>query len=348
MKFTLTDEQRMFAEAARTLLADTCTSARLRELMATDEARDPGRWQAIVDSGFTNVLLPDAIGGMGLTDIEFALIAEVAGYFALPEPLVESAGVAVPLLAAIDPHAASLVDAAATIAIQHPLNPFVADADTAAMLLLVDEGGLHLVPAASVKLQREPSIDAWRRLFRVDWTPSHDTRIADAAAAKPLLADAFDRGALFTAAQCLGIAQRCVDLGVAYAKERQQFGKPIGSYQAVKHLLASAQVKIEFARPVVHAAAAQFAQRDVHSRARISQAKLDASEAAELAASTALQVHGAMGYSWEVDVHVFLKRALALTFAWGDPAFHRTRVAARIFGQLVGPDQTFAHEDIHA
>lgn len=348
MNFTLSDEQRMFTEAARTMLADTCTSARLRELMTTDEARDSARWQAIVESGFTNVLLPEAIGGMGLTEIEFSLIAEVAGYFALPEPLIESAGVAVPMLAALDPHAASLANAAATIAIQHPLNPFIADADTAALLLIVDEGSVHLVPAARVKLEREPSIDALRRLFRADWTPSHDSRIADAAKAKPLLADALDRAALFTAAQCLGIAQRCVDLGVAYAKERHQFGKPIGSYQAVKHLLASAQVKIEFTRPVVHAAAAQFAQRDLHSRARISQAKLDASEAAELAARTALQVHGAMGYSWEVDVHVFLKRALALTFAWGDPAFHRARVAARIFRQPVGPDQTFAHEDTHA
>lgn len=347
MNFNLSDEQRMFAETARTLFADTCSSAQLRELMSSGNSRDAARWQAIVAGGFTQILLPESAGGMGLTETEFALIAVIAGYFALPEPLIESAGVAAPLLAALDPHASTLADTAATIAIQHPINPFVADADTAAALLLEHDDAIHRVHPAAVKLTREPSIDPFRRLFRVDWKPSNDSRVASPATARTLLTDALDRGALFAAAECLGIAQRCVDLAVAYAKERQQFGKPIGSYQAVKHLLATAQVKIEFAKPVVHAAAAMFAQRDLHSRARISQAKLDATEAADIAARAALQVHGAMGYSWEVDVHLFLKRALALTFAWGDPAFHRSRVAARIFAQPLGPDQTFAREDTY-
>ena len=159
--------------------------------------------------------------------------------------------------------------------------------------------------------------------------------------------DALDRGALFAAAQCLGLAQRAVHLAVEYAKGRSQFGKPIGSYQAVKHLLASVQVKIEFSRPVLYAAAAQFDHRDAHSRARISHAKLVACEAADLAARTSIQVHGAMGYSWEVDVHLILKRALALSYAWGDPALHRSRVAARIFQHPLGPEHTFSRETTH-
>lgn len=341
MDFTFTEEQLMFAETANTLLADTCTPARLRELMEKGEARDPARWNAIVETGLTLVLLPEAAGGLGLNETDFAPIAEAAGYTALPEPLVESAGVAAPMLAAIDFSAAPLADPSATIAIEHPLNPFVADADTAAALLLHREGEVHLVDPSAVTLTREESIDPFRRLFRVDWSPSPATRLD----ADPLLWDhALDRAALFAAAQGLGLAQRSIDLAVAYAKERTQFGKPIGSYQAVKHHLASAQVAVEFARPVVQAAAADIRHADAQSKARISHAKLVALEAADQAARASIQVHGAMGYSWEVDVHFFLKRALGLTYAWGDPAFHRARIAARIFGQPTGADQTFARE----
>ena len=345
MDFTFSDEQLMFAETAKTLLADTCTPTHLRDLMASGVPRDAARWGAIVETGLPLVLLPEAAGGIGLTETDFAPIAEAAGYAALPEPLAESAGVAAPMLAAIRPDAAVLADPAATIAIGHPINPFVADADTAAALLLADGDDVHLVDPADVTLVRHESIDPFRRLYAVAWTPSPATRVASDPA---LWEEALDRAALFAAAQGLGLAQRAVDLAVAYAKERQQFGKPIGSYQAVKHLLASAQVKIEFARPVVQAAAAEIGHRDAQSRARVSHAKIVALEAADHAARTAIQVHGAMGYSWEVDVHVFLKRALALTAAWGTPYFHRERVMARALGRPTGPDQTFARETDHA
>jgi alkylation response protein AidB-like acyl-CoA dehydrogenase len=345
MDFTFNDEQRMFAETAKTLLADTCSPEHLRKMMTTGEARDEARWNAIVENGFSLLLLPEEAGGLGLSEVDFALIAEQAGYAGLPEPLVESAGVAAPLLAAVNPAAEVLADPTASIAIQHPINPFVADADTAGALLLHHNGAAHLVSPEAVKLTREESIDPFRRLFRVDWTPAAETRISDD---KALWDQALDRGALFAAAQGLGLAQRSVDLAVAYAKERQQFGKPIGSYQAVKHHLASAQVKIEFARPVLQAAAAEFKHDDAFSRARISHAKLVCLEAADFAARTSIQVHGAMGYSWEVDVHVFLKRALALTFAWGEPYFHRRRVGERVFNRATGPDQTFTHEAEHA
>lgn len=345
MDFTFSDEQRMFQETAQTLLGDTCAPEHLRQLLASGQPREESRWNAIVETGLTLVLLPEAAGGIGLSEIDFLAIAEAAGYAGLPEPLVESAGVAAPLLAAAGAGADILADPTATIAIQHPINPFVADADTAAAIILVDGQDIHLVRREDVTLTRQESIDPFRRLFRVDWTPKAETRISSDPA---LLDDALDRAALFAAAQGLGLAQRCVNLAVDYAKERTQFGKPIGSYQAIKHHLATAQVKIEFARPVVQAAAADFANRDAHSRARISSAKFMALEAADVAARTAVQVHGGMGYTWEVDVHFFLKRTLGLTYTWGDPAFHRNRVAARIFSQPLGPDQTFAREVNHA
>jgi alkylation response protein AidB-like acyl-CoA dehydrogenase len=336
MDFTLSDEQLMFAETARTLFADSCTPDHWRKMMERGVARDDARWASIVETGLTLVLLPESAGGIGLSETDFALIALEAGYVALPEPLVESAGVAAPLLAALAPDHAALADPLATIAIAHPINPFVANADSAAAILLERDGAAYLATPDQVTLVAQPSIDPFRRLFSVEWDVANATALGKADWDLAL-----DRAALFAAAQGLGLAQRAVDLAVAYAKDRQQFGKPIGSYQAVKHHLASAQVAIEFARPVVMAAAAEIGHRDVQARARISHAKLVALEAADQAARASIQVHGAMGYSWEVDVHLFLKRALALTQSWGTPAFHRARIAARIFTQPMGPDQTF-------
>jgi alkylation response protein AidB-like acyl-CoA dehydrogenase len=339
MDFTLNDEQLMFAETARTLFADSCTPDHWRKMMEAGVARDDARWAAIVETGLTLVLLPEAAGGIGLAETDFALIAQEAGYVALPEPLVESAGVAAPLLGALAPDHAILTDPTATIAIAHAANPFVANADSAAAILLEKDGETFLATPDQVTLTAQPSIDPFRRLFSVAWDAADATALG-----KGDWDLALDRAALFSAAQALGLAQRAVDLAVDYAKERQQFGKPIGSYQAVKHHLASAQTAIEFAKPVVAAAASEIGAQDVQSRARVSHAKIVALEAADKAARASIQVHGAMGYSWEVDVHLFLKRTVALTQTWGTPAFHRARIAARMFDQPMGPDQTFARE----
>lgn len=340
MDFTLSEEQAMFADTARTLFADTCGPEQWRRQMESGAAHDAARWIAISKTGLTLMLLPEAVGGMGLSELDFALVAEAAGAVALPDPLVEGAGIAAPMLAALAPDHPALADHAATFAIQHPSNLLVADADTASAVVLHRDGHAFVATPDQLRLTRHASIDPFRRLFAVEWDEATPLGTADWALA-------LDRGALFAAAQGIGLAQRAVDMAVAYAQERQQFGKPIGSYQAVKHHLASAQVAIEFARPVMLAAAAQIGQRDAFSRARISHAKIVALEAADLAARTAIQVHGAMGYSWEVDVHLLLKRALALTGSWGTPAFHRARIAERLFTLPAGPDQLFARETDH-
>ncbi|QGP80571.1 acyl-CoA dehydrogenase family protein [Sphingobium sp. CAP-1] len=344
MDFTLNEEQLMFAETARSLFADSCTPDHWRKMMEAGQAIDPARWASIVETGLTLVLLPESAGGIGLSEVDFALIAQEAGYVALPEPLVESAGVAAPMLASLAPEHELLGDPMAAIAIAHPLNPFVANADSAAAIILHDGGEAFLATPDQVTLVAQSSIDPFRRLFRVEWNKANATSLGKGADWDLAL----DRASVFNAAMGLGLAQRAVDLAVDYAKDRQQFGKPIGSYQAVKHHLASAQVAIEFARPVVMAAAADIGHRDAQARARVSHAKLVALEAADKAARASIQVHGAMGYSWEVDVHLFLKRALALTQSWGTPAFHRARIADRLFNQPAGPDQTFARESDHA
>jgi alkylation response protein AidB-like acyl-CoA dehydrogenase len=344
MDFSFSEEQRMTAEVVQGLLADLCQPSDLRRLMQSGDARDEMRWQKLVEMGLQGALVPEDKGGLGLTAADFVLVAEACGYACLPEPLVENAGVTLPLLAALsdDGRCAEVLEHALaggmSVALLHPANPFVLDADTSGAILIAGNSNLNLVAPADVTLTRQPSMDPFRRLFSLEGPLPAESGIGIASDLEQVL----DRGTLFSAAQMLGIAQRAVDLAVDYAKSRNQFGKPIGSYQAVKHLLATAQVKIEFARPVSYAAAASLENFDIHSRARISHAKLAAAEAADLACRTAIQVHGAMGYSWEVDVHFFLKRALALANWWGDAQFHRKRVAARAFDRPLGADQTFA------
>lgn len=353
MQFLFSEEQTLMADAARELLVDECTPAQLREQMQSGSARNAERWQRIADMGLTSALAPEALGGLGLQPVDYVRIAEAAGYVALPEPLVEHAGVAVPLLAELadDARVQRILEPAVageiTVAVGPAINPFVADADGAAALLLEHAGEVHLVEASAVRLTRQESVDPFRRLFKVEWTPGAATRLAAADRGRELWQQALDRAAVFTAAQCLGLAQRCNDIATAYARERQQFGKPIGANQAIKHHLATVQVKIEFARPVAYAAAAQLAAFDAFSRARVSHARLAAADAADLAARTAVQVHGAMGYSWEVDVHFFLKRALALSTTWGTPGWHRARVAHRVHTRPLGPEHTFTLEGTH-
>lgn len=349
MDFRFTEEQNMTADVVRSLLADLCQPSDLRRLMASEEPVDGKRWSAISDLGLQSALVVEEHGGLGLKPVDFVQIAEACGYAGLPEPLVENAGVAIPLLADIGSQTASselaqVLEGGGTVALGHPANPFVERADMADWLLMAGAHGIDLIRIADATLTLQPSIDPFRLLFTVSYDRAAARTLVDQAAASFALTQALDRGALYAAAQLLGIAQRCVDLAVAYAKERQQFGKPIGSYQAIKHHLATAQVKIEFARPVLHAAAAALPDGDLFSRARVSHAKLACADAADVAARTAIQVHGAMGYSWEVDVHFFLKRALALNEWWGGPAFHRRRVAERVLGAPLGPEFTFARE----
>jgi len=341
VEFAFTQDQRAIADAARSVLLANCTPASLRKQLERKEARVEQRWAAIRDIGALGLLAPEQVGGLGMGMPDFISLAEAAGYVALPEPMVELAGVVVPLLAELPDDRGLLKRAlnGEVVAVGHPANRYVSDADTSVALILADGDGLHLVNIDAVGLTRVQSVDPFRRLFRVDWTPTAGTRVPAAR-----WGQSADRGALLAAAQLIGLGQRLIDLAVEYAKGRKQFGKPIGSYQAVKHQLASAQVKVEFARPVVYAAAAELHCDTRASRARIAHAKIAAGDAAELAARTSLQVHGAMGMTWEADVHFFLKRALALKSAWGGPQPHGKTVAERIFTLPVGPEFTFASE----
>jgi alkylation response protein AidB-like acyl-CoA dehydrogenase len=347
--FTFTEEQRMMAASVRELLDDVCSPAVIRRAVESHEGLSADRWARYCELGLPGVLAPEAAGGLGLEATDFVLIAEECGRAAMPEPLVEHAGVAVPLLAelATTAHATEVLERAASgalrLGIGHPVNPFLLAGGDCDFVLLMADDEVHLLARSSIGVTVEPSVDASRRLARVEWAPASQTQVAGGVTALAAVERAFQRGALYAAAESLGLAQRMMDLGVAYACERKQFGRQIGSYQGLKHHFASAQVMLEFARPVVYAAATRAGDVDDRAAAAISHAKLAAVAAADACSRIAMQTHGAMGYSWEVDLHFYMKRAWALAGAWGDRSFHSRRVQQLLVsGRLpIGPDQTF-------
>ena len=280
--------------------------------------------------GLTGMTVAEAHGGLGMSELDFVLLAEQCGYVALPEPLVNSAMVAVPLLSALGgdlagnwlPRAAS---GEARVVAGLSENLLVEDAHVADLLLLGEGDALYALTPGQFSTRHNASVDPSRRLFAVTINEGVEPLLSGAAA-RAHIADTMDRGALAAAAQCLGLAQRMVDLSVAYTSDRQQFGKPIGSFQAVKHHMANVAVRLEYAKPAVHRAACSVAMGHPAASRHVSHAKLAASEAANLAAKNAIQVHGAMGYTWEVDLHIFMKKAWALAGTWGDAGLHKSRV----------------------
>jgi alkylation response protein AidB-like acyl-CoA dehydrogenase len=308
MDFRFTDDQLLFADSVRIYLAGTHGPEVLRRL---DEQgnRDPAIWQGLVDMGLTGLLVPEEHGGLGMGLVEAALIAAECGRACLAEPLVDTAFVGVPwLLARGETEGlAEVVGGSRRIALPHAVNPWVADGD-----------GQPLV-----------SVDPLRNLVR--GSGEDDPHLVNL-------------GALMSAAQLTGLADAMLHQAVEYAKIRTQFGQAIGGFQAIKHQLASCSVAIEFAKPVVWRAAAAMQAGDGQAAVHVSHAKLAATDAAILTAETAIQVHGAMGYTYEVDLHFWMKRVWALSGAWGDRAFHVKRIDDAVIGGTlpIGPEQTFA------
>ncbi|MFC6672084.1 acyl-CoA dehydrogenase family protein [Marinobacterium aestuariivivens] len=351
MDFTFSDDQLAFQDSVRSFLTNEVTPEVIRELWQRDGGRSDELWTRLAGMGLTALTVPEGFGGLGLDELDFVLLAQECGYAALPEPLVETVMVAVPLLAALDDshyqlqeHWLSRVASGeARLAVGHPCNPLVADAHVADLLLLCHGDEIHAVPATRATLSAGESVDPSRRLFRVDWTPSPETLVASGETGRRLQADTLNRGALACAAQQLGLANRMVDIAVDYSFERKQFGSAVGAFQAVKHHMANVAVKAEFTRAVLYCAAYDVARGLSSATVAVSHAKIAATEAALLAAKNGIQVHGAMGYTWEVDLHIFMKRAWALDNAWGSRGVHKARVGDFVFadGAPLGTGATF-------
>jgi len=267
-------------------------------------------WEQLVDLGVTALAVPEKFDGIDAHPVDLVVALERLGRWCVPGPVAESIAVAPVLLASDDQGERSAALASgeliATVALP-PHAPRAVDAGTAGLVLLAtDDGVTEATPG-----EQHESVDPSRRLF--DVTPTGATWQAD-------VKRAYEFGALATAAQLVGAAEALRDAAVDYAKQRSQFGRVIGSYQAIKHKLADVHIAIELARPLVYGAALTLAPRDV------SAANAAASEASLLAARAALQTLGGIGFTQEHDLSLWLLRVQALRSAWGDPEAHRRRV----------------------
>jgi alkylation response protein AidB-like acyl-CoA dehydrogenase len=335
MDFRLTDDQTVLVEGVRDWLSGVHGPDVLRALDESPSRRSPEIAQGLIEMGLPGLLASADNGGLGLGTVDAALIAVEIGRAGLAEPLVDGALVALPILAAAgkDDLVAAIASGEAKVALQHPANLWIADLEGATHLLGVD--GDRLLIGAAPAAEAADSVDPLRRL---------SAPVAAAGEAIDGTPDALlDHAALMSAAQALGAAYAMLDQAVEYANTRQQFGQPIGSFQAIKHHCATASVAIEFARPVVLRAAYALEHGEPNASVHVSHAKLAACDAACTAAETAIQVHGAMGYTYEVNLHFWMKRAWALAGGWGDRAFHLARIETAITGSMpIGPAATFA------
>ncbi|MEO5663383.1 MAG: acyl-CoA dehydrogenase family protein, partial [Nocardioides sp.] len=244
--------------------------------------------------------------------VEVCIAFEALGRHAAPGPWVESAAY-LPIALGHE------VEGVSTVAVP-PHVPYALDADVADRVFLVDGDALVSATVREVKT----SIDGTRRLGVVSAAASPAVEEGRRPVTKPDLDPAFDLAVLATAAQLLGAGERILADSVTYVKQRKQFGREIGSYQAIKHQLADVRIALDFARPLIDGAAVLF---DGPDRARdVSAAKVAAGDAAYLASRVGLQVHGAIGYTAEFDLSLWLLKVRALVTAWGAPDFHRGRV----------------------
>jgi alkylation response protein AidB-like acyl-CoA dehydrogenase len=323
MRFALSPEQRQFAGTLHELLAAGDSPAAARSWAGGDPVPGLKLWHRLAETGVTALAVPQRWNGLGADPVDLVVACEELGHHALPGPVVESMAAVPALLTALAdeklcarwlPRLAA-GDVLATLAVP-PRLPYAVDADTAGLVLLVNGDALAIGRPAGV----HRSVDETRRLFHIDAGENLGT-VAVAAA--------FDIGTLACAAQLLGAGRALLESAVRYAGQRAQFGQPIGSFQAVQHQLADVLIGLTFARPLLYAAAVAVADDSPTAARDVSAAKLACAGAANRAARTALQVHGAIGYTREYDLWLWLTKVRALIPAWGTPAEHRARVAAQ-------------------
>jgi alkylation response protein AidB-like acyl-CoA dehydrogenase len=307
MDFALDEQQRDFAASIDAALGAADLPGTVRAWSTGDVA--PGRkvWEQLANLGVTALIVSEKFDGLDASPVDLVVACERLGRWCVPGPVTESIAVA-PILLADDDRSAALASGELIVTVALPPNvPRAVDADTAGLVLLAGDDGVTEGQAGD----RHESVDPSRHLY--DVTTTGDAWQADVARAAEF-------GTLATAAQLVGAAEALLTGSVEYAKQRSQFGRVIGSYQAIKHKLADVHIAVELARPLVYGAALTLQPRDV------SAAKVAAGEAGLLAARTALQTHGAIGFTQEHDLSLLLLRVQALRSAWGTPEVHRRRV----------------------
>lgn len=330
MRFALSEAAQALREATSSVLAAEVTPAAIRAGWAPGGSGGLAgdAWRKLAAIGVAGTLVPPERGGLGLDETCLVPALEEVGRSGLPGPAAETIGVAAPLLAA-GPHLEGVLAGEVTVAAQLTSSTLVPYGQTAGLIVLRVGEALRGYERDALALEPCATTDGSRGAARLAAAPP--------AAAGTLLADdpavidaAWRRGVLGTAALLNGLSLRMLDLTVGYVKGREQFGKPVGSFQAIKHALASALVAVEFARPAALSAAWAHARGEAGAGAQCSMAKVLAADAAGLVTRTAIQCHGAIGYTTEYDLHLYAKRAWALIPGWGTPQWHRARLAEHL------------------
>jgi alkylation response protein AidB-like acyl-CoA dehydrogenase len=355
MNFDFTDDQRAIKRTAHDFLAARYPAATVRALAADDRGYTDEQWQALAELGWTGLVVPEEDGGLGLGAVELVVIQEELGYALAPTPFFSSVGATLLLVAAgtetqrrrwLEPLA--LGEARGTIALWDEYAGWspdhsevevsggvvsarkiaVPDAASADFLIVAGADRRHYLVEGGdpgVQIAAEHALDPTRKLFTVTF---------EEAAAEPLaleparIGHAYHTIVTALAVENVGVAQRAMEMAVSYAKERKQFGRPIGAYQAVSHRCAQMLLEVEGARSLAYWAAWALDYEPEAAARAASMAKAYASDAGFRVTASALQVHGGIGFTWEHDLHFFLKRAKANAHAFGDARWHRERVAA--------------------
>ena len=361
MQFGLSESQEFLKDSARKFFAGECPSAEMRRLMETGTAYDAALWSKLTDQGYTGIIFPEAYGGVGLGKVELMLLMEEAGRALLPGPFFSTVVLAGSVLDAIASPAhkqkyLALIchgQARATVAILEAnasWNPcdiqltaangkltgekyFVSDAAVADFIIVVARNGVFIVnsKAPGLKISPMTAMDLTRKLYVVEF---HNTP-AEEIGATANLERAFDVATAALAAELVGGMQRTLEITVEYAKTRKQFGKPIGTFQAVQHQCADMYLETESSRSAVYYAGWALEENSPDASTAVSIAKMYASDAARTVGNRGIQIHGGMGFTWENDVHLYYRRAKGSETAFGDATFHRERIATKVIDSVV-------------
>jgi alkylation response protein AidB-like acyl-CoA dehydrogenase len=329
MNFDFTDDQQSIKRTAHDLLADRFKPDTIREL-AEVERYDDSNWSEIADLGWAGILVDEQYGGQGLGTVELVILAEELGYSVAPVPFLANAAAGLALQhAGTDaqrerwlPGIASGEGRGAAGMLREGVAALVPDAEGASILVLLDGEYGWVVEPSDCEIDPVAAIDQTRRYSRV--TPRE-------GAGEPLgegVPAAFNRIATVTAAEIVGVAQRTMEMAVEYARDRQQFGRPIGAYQAVSHRCADMLREVESSRSTTYWAAWAAESEPETLPVAAAMAKSMASDAGWNVTSSALQVLGGIGFTWEHDLQFFLKRAKVDGALFGSASEHRERVAA--------------------
>jgi alkylation response protein AidB-like acyl-CoA dehydrogenase len=319
MRFAFTEEQEELRRQARSWLAEHYPPERVAELAEGEAGWDPASWRELAELGWLGVSVPEERGGAGLGFVEEALLLEELGRALYPGPYFATVALALPVLAPERQAEVAAGEARWSAALDGWLVP---DLGAVERVIVARDGKLLAVPAEGETLE---TTDATRRLGRLRAGADGEELGPDGA-----LAAMRTRAFAALAAEAVGVAQRALELSVEHAKTREQFGRPIGVYQAVSHPIADTYVETELARSLAYWAVWCVAEGEEEAPLAAAAAKAYAAEAAVAACERAIQVHGGIGFTWEHLLHRYYKRAQWIESFGGFPAAQRAEVAAAL------------------